>query len=214
VRRRAAACGTILPPVCAVRLAATPEGVCSGAYVLRIAVGRDLGLVFGRFAGGAAVPVPVGEYAYVGSAMARAGWPLAARVLRHATRTRDRPPHAIRDALGDHFAAAEAEAVVRRWSVVGRKRRHWHIDYLLDELAVDLIQVILIPSPARTEGRIARFLVGDPHTCFVRAGLGAADVPGGTHLVRVDATEAWWQGLPCRLRLALQDTVGYGQPHL
>ena len=42
----------------------------AGSYLLRIRVSEDLSLSFGRFNRGKEIAVPVGEYVYVGSALA------------------------------------------------------------------------------------------------------------------------------------------------
>lgn len=222
-----------LPPITTVASAGLPPSWPRGAYLLRIALPADLALAFGRFRRGSPISLPSGEYIYVGSAMGRHGWPLAARLLRHATRSGDRPPHALRAALVAHFSATITDpatgllpfpplggrgrgiggeppeaAPTRHSSDPGparpirppsSKRCHWHVDYLLDAAAADLSHVILVPAEGRLELRLARLLVDDPHTKIVAKGLGAADTPGGTHLLRVLAGEAWWLQLPDRI---------------
>ncbi len=170
----------------------------AGAYVLRMALGADLALAFGRFRHGRAVALPAGQYVYVGSAMGRGGGRLEARLLRHATRSGTRPPHQIRADLIEYFAGAAPER--REVVLPASKRLHWHVDYLLDRLEVELTQVVLVNSSVRQEPEIARILLDDPHTVVIEQGLGAADVPGGTHILRVQADEAWWRRLPDRIR--------------
>jgi len=150
---------------------------------LRIRVREDIGVVFGRFGKGRPVPVPEGEYGYVGSALGGQGASsLGPRLLRHATRSGSRPPHSIRAAM------------------TGRgKTLRWHIDHLLDRLDAELVSVIALRSPERLEPVWGRLLEEDSHTHVVEKGLGAGDAPGDTRLLRVEADEGWWAGLPRRL---------------
>ncbi|HEX6387115.1 MAG TPA: hypothetical protein VF177_20815 [Anaerolineae bacterium] len=42
-------------------------------------------------------------------------------------------------------------------------------------------------------------------------GLGASDISGNTHLLRVTTGESWWQFLPARLNALLEkETTGAG----
>ncbi len=79
--------------------------------------------------------------------------------------------------------------------IPSNKKLFWHIDFLLDALAVDLAQVIILRNEARLEGRLAALLQTDPHTSVLAAGLGARDAPGNTHLLGVKASEGWWRRL-------------------
>lgn len=152
-----------------------------GVYVLRIGVAAPLSLSFGRFRGGRPLALPMGDYLYVGSALGRrgAGSP-AGRLLRHATRSGDRPPHTLRDALLDALCAAGLATPGLRLPT--GKRLRWHIDYLLDETAAELTGVTLIRTAARLESELARRLAEQPGVAPLAVGLGAADLPGETHL--------------------------------
>jgi Uri superfamily endonuclease len=79
------------------------------------------------------------------------------------------------------------------------KSLHWHVDYLLDVAPVSLAGATAIRSDARLELPIADLLMSDPVACVLAPGLGAADAPGHTHLLRVLAAPAWWAHLPSRL---------------
>jgi Uri superfamily endonuclease len=79
------------------------------------------------------------------------------------------------------------------------KTLRWHIDYLLDHKAAELVAVVALRSPERLEPAWGRLLEEDSHTRVVERGLGASDAPRGTHLLRVEAGEGWWAGLPRRL---------------
>ena len=46
---------------------------------------------------------------------------------------------------------------------------------------------------------LAKWLEQDSHTQVIERGLGANDVPGNTHLLRVCADESWWRTLPAEL---------------
>ena len=161
----------------------------SGTYLLRIGIVRALDLAFGRFMGGKPVHLPAGEYAYVGSAL---GQGLAARLIRHATRTGGKPPHRLRGPMIAHFGAI---GLGGRLPSRG-KRLHWHVDYLLDHPAAELTCVIAVRSSTRLEPVLAARLENDPCTTIVAPGLGANDAPGHTHLLRVCACEAWWAAWP------------------
>lgn len=180
------------------------EDVASGAYVLRIGVERPLHVRFGRYHGGRAVAVPAGRFVYVGSAMGRKGsTTLARRLLRHATRSGARPPHGIRDILlGRLRETGLAEAGVRPPAT---KRLHWHVDYLLDEGAARLEAVLAIRSLQRGEERLAELVRRSPHTAALAPGLGAADAPGDTHLLRLKGDEEAWRDLLRTLREGRSD---------
>jgi len=169
------------------------EGV-GGTYLLRLRIANPLQVVFGRFQAGAAQRLPAGEMVYVGSALRG----LAARVLRHATRTDGRPPHPIRAAmLADFPALGLADKPLR---APAGKKLHWHVDYLLEETAVTLSHVLLIRSPERLEEPLAQWLLAQPETSLIAPGLGARDVRGSTHLLPVTAPEVWWETLLSRAR--------------
>ena len=186
-----------LPPITV--LGDRSEG---GTYVLRIRLRRALALVFGRFKGGKAISLPAGEYLYVGSALGRRGaTALARRLVRHATRSGDKPPHKIRERLIARFTAiglGSGDLLPKR-----EKRLHWHVDYLLVQPSADLTHVIAIRSNVRLEPMIGRVLEEDPCTSIVEKGLGASDVHGNTHLLRVLGDEGWWRSLPERLQRLL-----------
>ena len=167
-----------------------------GVYVLHVRLAAPRAVVFGRFRGGQPIPLPAGDIFYVGSALGG----LAARLLRHATRSAvrseapqrglpageerakalDYEPHAIRDELAARLAAAGLPA---RPSAV--KRLHWHIDYLLDEPDVALVGVWAWRTAEPLESALADWLASQPGIVPVAAGLGASDDRGRTHLLRV-----------------------------
>ncbi len=156
-----------------------------GAYLLWMRASEETVVSFGRFRGGLPVAITAGRYVYVGSAMGRSGaTALAGRLLRHATRSGGRPPHAIREAMMRSFAVAGlGDPPLRPPSL---KRLHWHVDYLLDEPAVTLEQVTVIRAEARLESALARQLAALPGASPLLIGLGAGDAPGETHLLRLD----------------------------
>ena len=174
------------------------EQVQSGAYILRIRVKTPLALAFGRFRGGATVPLPAGDYLYVGSAMGRRGASsLARRLVRHATRSGDRAPHPIRAQMLETFARhglGSGDLRPRR-----AKSLHWHVDYLLDPLAVSLTHVLAVRSTVRLEEAMAELVANRPYTSLPAPGLGASDTRGGTHLFAVAPMEAWWGTLVTRV---------------
>lgn len=162
-----------------------------GAYVLWVRAQIDSEIAFGRFRGGRPVPVAAGHYAYVGSAMGQRGASaLAGRLLRHATRTGNKPPHAIRAAMADAFAAYQLGPV--GLGPPAGKRLHWHVDYLLDESRIEIEAVTVIRTVEDVEGTLARGLAAVPGVVPLLPGLGASDAPGETHLLRLPDDEMDW----------------------
>ena len=166
--------------------------------MLRIRLAREVGIRFGGFKRGKEVLMPAGEYAYVGSALAeKGGASLARRVVRHATRSERKRPHAIRAEMVECFGKVGLGAGNL---LSGRaKKKRWNVDFLLDLEEAGVVGVIVARSPARLEGRLAHMLEEDPQTGVVEKGLGAGDAVGETHLLRVEGGEAWWARLAERV---------------
>ena len=164
-----------------------------GVYVLRIVVSTRVTVAFGAFANGTPIVVEPGEYVYTGSARSsRSGTSLAARIIRHATRSGDLPPHQIRPELIDTFDQ------IGFWNgrIPSGKKLFWNIDHLLDCPEAELAAVIALFTSDRREGDVARYLENDPHTSYLAKGLGAHDIPGNTHLLRIDNVDvSWWENL-------------------
>lgn len=157
-----------------------------GVYILWLGVHRDLALAFGRFQTGRPIAIPAGNYAYVGSALSRRGaTSLAGRLLRHATRGGGRPPHAIRDELAARLAKVGLRPAAG--PLPADKRLRWHVDYLLEELAVEIGHISILRTAERAESRVADWLAAQPGAWPPAAGLGASDDRGRTHLWRVPA---------------------------
>lgn len=155
-----------------------------GAYLLWMRAREQASVTFGRFQGGRPVAIPPGWYVYVGSAMGpRGASALAGRLLRHATRTGDKPPHLIREAMEKTFAAAGFGIPSLRPPTL--KSLHWHVDYLLDQTAIELEHVTVIRTETRIESVLARQLAALPGASTLLKGLGAGDTPGETHLLRL-----------------------------
>ena len=170
----------------------------AGTYVLRIHLRKDTSLQFGRFKKGKQISLPAGDYAYVGSALAEKGaTSLARRLVRHATRSGEKRPHGIRKTMVEHFAECglgDGNLLPKRG-----KTLFWNIDFLLDLEAAEIKGFSAIRSAERLEDRLAKKLEQDPHTQIIERGLGANDVPGNTHLLRVCADGSWWESLPAVL---------------
>ena len=170
----------------------------AGTYVLRIHLKEDTSLQFGRFKKGKWISLTAGDYAYVGSALSEKGaTSLARRLVRHATRSGDKQPHRIRGKMVEQFAdcgLGDGNLLPKRG-----KTLFWNIDFLLDLEAAEIAGFTAIRSAERLEGRLAKKLEQDPHTQVIERGLGANDVPGNTHVLRVCADESWWRSLPAKL---------------
>ena len=167
----------------------------AGTYILRIRLKKDTTLRFGRFKKGKLISLPAGEYAYVGSALSEKGATmLARRLVRHATRSGNRPSHRIREIMLRRFA----ECGLGGENLLPRRGKtlHWNVDFLLDLPSAELVGVSAIRSRKRLEGRLAKVLEKDSHTQIIERGLGANDLPGNTHVLHVSATDAWWASLP------------------
>lgn len=167
-----------------------------GIYLLCIHVTAPIVVTFGRFQGGRPIPIRPGAYLYIGSALGQRGaTSLAGRLLRHATRSDSRPPHAIRIPLT--MQLQEAGLLAHNKIITPpSKRCFWHIDYLVDQLAAEITQIIALRTSQRLEAQLARRLAHDPAVAPLVPGLGASDDRNATHLLRVDATASWWQHLP------------------
>lgn len=167
-----------------------------GIYILRVQVAVPLTVSFGRFQGGRPLALSPGDYLYLGSALGRGGATnLAGRLLRHATRSGNQPPHAIRATLATQLQEMGLLAH-NRADTPPHKRCFWHIDYLVDQPAAEIVQIIALRTPYPYEARLARRLAEDPALAPVAPGLGASDDPQATHLLQVVADAAWWQRLP------------------
>ena len=86
------------------------------------------------------------------------------------------------------------------------KTLFWNVDFLLD-LEVGGDQGVLRDSFTRSDWKTdsPRKLEQDPHTQVIERGLGANDVPGNTHLLRVRADESWWGSLPTEFANMIRD---------
>lgn len=163
----------------------------AGTYILRIRLKKDTALQFGRFKKGKLISLPAGDYTYVGSALSEKGaTSLARRLIRHATRSRHKPPHAIRQKMMSRFA----ECGLGPQDILPKsgKKLFWNVDFLLDLQSAEIVNVIAIRSPERLEHTIAGLLEHDTDTRIIEKGLGANDAPCNTHLLRVKTDEMWW----------------------
>ena len=182
-----------------------------GIYLLRLSVVESLRVQFGRFQQGQPIDVPPGDYLYVGSALGQKGsGSLARRLLRHASRSDVANPQPIRQQMLALFPQIGLGPTPLR-PPTGKKLR-WHVDFLLDEAAVELRAIYFVRAEKRNtelngggtelrgeralETAVARYLLTLPPITPLVPGLGSTDDPGGTHLLRVTAVPAWWQTFP------------------
>ena len=197
-----------------------------GIYILRLSVAERLRVRFGRFQQGQPIDVPPGDYLYVGSALGQKGsGSLARRLLRHASRLDVANPQPIRQQMLALFPQIGLGPKPLR-PPAGKKLR-WHVDFLLEEVAVELRMIYFVRVKKRnTEGHgdgaelrgekkdsrsmetaVARHLLTLPQITPLVPGLGSTDDPGGTHLLRVTAVPAWWQTFPDQLTHFLQGII-------
>jgi Uri superfamily endonuclease len=169
-----------------------------GTYILRLGVNEPLHIAFGRFLQGTPIYVPPGDYLYIGSALSQKGSSsLARRLLRHATRSGKKPCHLILPYLQSQFVQVGlADALL---NPPRQKKKYWHVDYLLDEASVELKHIHVIRSSQRLESIVSKNLMQDSATTVIKAGLGARDAVGETHLLGVTAVADWWQQLPQKI---------------
>ena len=163
----------------------------AGTYILRIRLKENTTLQFGRFKKGRLISLPAGDYTYVGSALSEKGaTSLARRLVRHATRSGDKSPHAIREDMINRFA--ECGLGPQNPLPKSGKTLFWNVDFLLDLQIAEIVNLIAIRSPERLEHTIAGLLEHDADTEIIEKGLGANDAPRSTHLLRTNADETWW----------------------
>lgn len=176
----------------------------SGIYILRIQVQQSLDISLGRFKKGKQITFLPGEYLYLGSALGSSGAAsLAHRLIRHATRSAPHPPQMIRSDLIDYFRAIGRPN--RSPLVQQPKKLFWHVDYLLQQSAAELRQVIVMHTARQLERLVAQQLNADLSTFIIEAGLGASDNRGATHLLGVDGAEDWWYRSLEKWRCMLED---------
>ncbi len=154
-----------------------------GTYILLIDLYAPAQVSFGRFLGGRAIGLEPGKYLYVGSALGagKRAFPLAGRLLRHASRSGNSRSHAIRKELLDLFVSSGYRTPTGK----GNKKLHWHIDYLLDLPEAEIFHVIMIMGASRFEHRLAGLVASMPESSTVADRLGAQDARSGTHLFRI-----------------------------
>ena len=166
----------------------------AGTYILRIRLKEDTALKFGKFKKGKLISLPAGDYTYVGSALSEKGaTSLARRLVRHATRSGDKPPHAIREAMIHRFV--DCGLGPRDLLPPHGKKLFWNVDFLLDLQLAEIISIIAIRSPERLEYTIAELLEHNTDTQIIEKSLGANDAPRNTHLLRVRTDNTWWTTL-------------------
>ncbi len=166
----------------------------AGTYILRIRLEEDTKLQFGRFKKGKLISLPAGDYTYVGSALSEKGaTSLARRLVRHATRSGDKPPHTIRDEMLIQFR--ECDLGPPDPLPKSGKKLFWNIDFMLDLELAEIINIIAIRSPERLESTIAEFLEHNADTQIIEKNLGANDAPRNTHVLRVNPDDTWWTSI-------------------
>ena len=179
----------------------------AGTYIVRIRLEEATELQFGRFKKGKRIPLSAGDYTYVGSALSEKGaTSLARRLVRHATRSGNKPPHIIRELMVTQFNACglgDGDLLPK-----SGKKLFWNIDFLLDLEIAEIINIIAIRSSKRLESTLAEFLEHNADTEIIEKGLGANDAPRNTHALRVNTDEKWWVSIVDDVRENfLSDTI-------
>ncbi|MCG9128127.1 DUF123 domain-containing protein [Candidatus Poribacteria bacterium] len=170
------------------------ENTQAGTYILRFQLKSEIELQFGRFKKGKLIHLNAGIYTYVGSALSEKGaTSLARRLVRHATRSDEKPPHSIRDEMVRLFK--EIELGPQNPLPKNGKKLFWNIYHLLDLDRVEIKNIIAIRSTTRLENNIAEFLEQDSGTEIIEKSLGANDSPKNTHILRANPDEYWWMNL-------------------
>lgn len=172
--------------------------VPTGCYVLRFDLPDRVQLSCGRFKRGKGITFEPGSYLYVGSAMARRGpSSLSGRLTRHAARLYGGEPHPILRLMLDQFPRFGLGGEPAAGG--GAKLPKWNVDWPLDQPRARLTAAYAVRSLWPFEGFLGKCLEQDPAVVVFERGLGAGDIRGNTHLLRVDAGEPWWDRLPGRL---------------
>ncbi len=156
-----------------------------GSYIILTRVGAPSRVAFGRFRKGEFLTIPEGSYLYIGSALgtSKNGASLAARVLRHATRSDDRAPHSIRVGL---LKILKNEGIAtENTTAPPAKKVRWHIDYLLDLPQAEISHILLIRSPIRLENQLSELLESIEESSLLAPRLGAQDTRNSTHILRI-----------------------------
>lgn len=187
-----------------------------GTYVLRIFVEQPVTVYFRKR--GKWITVPAGNHVYVGSALENPHdkFPraLAQRLVRHASRINGQH-HFIRQLMIAEFSLLRLGPLDRLVNIK-KPSDGWNVDYLLENPLSRLAAAFLLrhPPPEKPVGRrhtieakVGRFIQNDPAADIFEEGLGAGDIKGNTHLLRIDADEKWWQDLPRRLERLLLDEL-------
>ncbi len=163
----------------------------AGTYILRIRLNAEESIRFGGFKKGKLIALPKGDYTYVGSALSDKGsTSLARRLVRHTTRSRDKPPHRIREDMLRKFSKCRlgpSDPIPKNG-----KKLFWNIDHLLDLLSAEVTNVLVIRSSIRLENTLAEFLENSDGTQIIEKSLGANDAPRYTHVLQVNSDDAWW----------------------
>ncbi len=163
----------------------------AGTYLLHIELAQPSQVAFGKFQQGKVFDLPAGSYIYIGSALGQRGaMTLPRRLMRHASRSEGGPPHPIRAELAQAFAAVGLAWLAQ--PPQRAKRLYWHVDYLLDLLAANLTDLVVIGDGVRRESEWAQWLAAQPAVHLIAPGIGARDLPGETHLWRLPEAD-WWQ---------------------
>ncbi len=156
-----------------------------GTYVLFVDIAKQLRINFGKFLGGEKIPVPAGFAMYIGSALGSrtTASPLARRLVRHATRCQNKPPHQQRANMIRYFRDHNLAGADFR--PPSEKKLHWHIDYLLESMDAEITGLFIIRSPASMESALSRLALALEETFILAEGLGARDKKKSTHLLGV-----------------------------
>ena len=154
-----------------------------GSYILFIRISSSFQLAFGRFQQSRLFSIPEGNYLYIGSALGGKGYPLARRLIRHASRSNGKQPHKIQIEIIKLYSKNDA---ARKCAVIAsEKKLHWHIDYLLEHKEAEITHIVILQHPEKMEPHLSEFLASIRETSLVAPRLGAQDTRNSSHILRI-----------------------------
>ncbi len=183
-----------------------------GTYALFIHLATELNLVFGKFHRRRTIRLNPAMYLYIGSALGNnpRSMPLARRLVRHASRTGSKPPHKAREELIGY--CRQHGLAEKTLEAPAEKKRHWHIDYLLDSLHAEIDGITIIRFPSRLETALSDIALASKETFIIAPGLGAQDTGDTTHVYGIRNPDAFRPGFEADIEKVLNRQTATATP--